>query len=64
LNADTFNENTSYHVISEYDPLGGHLRKLSSEIYGIMYHGFEIDRFRLKDDLEEALKFLSMLQDR
>jgi hypothetical protein len=57
LNASTFNENTGYHVIPEYGPLGGHLRKLSSEIHGKMYHGFEMDRSRLGDDLEEALKF-------
>ena len=27
LNANTFNEDTSYHVISEYGPLKGHLRE-------------------------------------
>ena len=57
LNASTFNENTGYHVIPKYGPLGGHLRKLSSEIYGKMFHGFEMDRSKLEDDLEEALKF-------
>ena len=41
LNVATFNENISYHIIPEYNPLGGHLRKFSSEIHGKMYHGFE-----------------------
>ena len=57
LNAATFNESTGYHVIPKYGPLGGHLRKFSSEIHGKIYHGFEMDRSRLGDDLEEALKF-------
>ena len=57
LNALTFNENTGYHVIPEYGPLGGYLRKLSSEIHGKMYHSFEMDRSILGDDLEETLKF-------
>jgi hypothetical protein len=57
LNVATFNEDTGYHVIPEYGPLGGHLRKLSSEIHGKMYHGFEMDRSRLGVDLEEALEF-------
>jgi len=35
LNATTFNENRSYHVIPQYGPVEGHLRKsLSSEIHG------------------------------
>jgi len=57
LNEATFNKNTSYRVIFYYDPLGGHLRKLSNEIHGKMYHGFEMDRSRLENDLEEILKF-------
>jgi len=28
LNTSTFNEDTRYHVILEYGPFGGHLRKL------------------------------------
>ena len=40
LNAATFNENIGYHIISEYGPFGGHLRKLSSEIHRKMHHGF------------------------
>jgi hypothetical protein len=57
LNAATFNESIGYHVILEYGLRGGHLRKVSSEIHGKMYHGFKMDRFRLGDDFEEALKF-------
>ena len=57
LNATTFTEDISYHVTLEYGPLGGHLKKLSSEIYGKMYHSFEMDWSRLGEDLEEALEF-------
>jgi len=43
LNASTFNEDIGYHVIPEYGPLGGQLRKLQSKIHGKMYYGFEVD---------------------
>jgi len=43
LNAFTFNEDSSYHVILKYGLGRGHLRKLSSEIHGKMYHGFQMD---------------------
>ena len=57
LNDSIFNENAGYHVIPEYGPLGGHLQKLSSEIHEKMFYGFKMDRSRLVDDFEEALKF-------
>jgi len=57
LNASTFNDNIGYHVIPEYGPLGGHLRKLQSKIHGKMYHGFEMDRCRMGTNLKEALQF-------
>ena len=57
LNASTFNENIGYHVIPEYGLLGGHLRKLSREIHEKIFYGFEMDRSRLEDDLEDAFKF-------
>ena len=37
--------------------LRGHLRRLSSESLEKMFHDFEMNRSRLGDDLEEALKF-------
>jgi hypothetical protein len=57
LNAQTFNEESGYHVLPEYGSFGGLLRKLSSEIRGNMYHGFEIQRSRLEVDLKETLQF-------
>ena len=57
LNADTFNESTSFHIIAEYGPFGGHLRELPSQIRGNIFHSFQISRSRLGFDLEEALQF-------
>ena len=56
LNIATFNEDIGYYDVFEYVPLGGHVRKLSNEIHGKIYHVFEIDRSRLGEDLKEALK--------
>ena len=63
LNSATFNESIGYHIILEYGLLGGHLRKVSSEIHGKMYDSFKLDRSRLGDDLEEALKFQRAFAD-
>ena len=57
LDASILNENTTYHVIPEYGPLGSHLRNLSSKIHEKIFHSLEIGRSRLGDDLEETLKF-------
>lgn len=57
MNVATFNENTGYHVILEYDPLENHLRKFSNEIHGKMYQSFEMDRSRLGIDLQETIEF-------
>ena len=57
LNAATFNEDTGFHLLPEYGPHGGYLKRLQSEIRGKMFHGFEMKRCRLGTDLGEALDF-------
>lgn len=54
LHVATFNDDIGYHVIHEYSPLGDHLKKLLSEIYGKTYHDFEIDRSRLGVDIHKV----------
>jgi len=44
LNAATFNESTSFHILLDFGPLGGYMRRLQSEIRRWMYHGVQISR--------------------
>ena len=57
LNASTFNEETGYHIIPDFGPLGGYLKRLSSEIRGAKYHDILMIRDRTGVDLEEAITF-------
>ena len=57
LNVDVFNESTGYHVLPDYGPHGGYLKRLQSEVRGSMFHSFQMTRSRLGIDLEEALMF-------
>ena len=57
LSASTFNEETGYHIIPDFGPLGGYLKRLSSEIKGAKYHDILMIRDRTGVDLEEAITF-------
>jgi hypothetical protein len=57
LNLSTFNEETGYHILPEFGPPGGYLRRLSSEIRGAKFHNINLIRNRTGADLEEALAF-------
>ena len=57
LNTDVFNESTGYHVLLDYGPHGGYLKRLQSEVRGFMFHSFQMTRSRLSIDLEDALMF-------
>lgn len=57
LNADVFNESTSYHILCHYGPHGGYLKRLQSQMVDNMFHEFQIERFQLDIDLEETLSF-------
>jgi hypothetical protein len=46
LNADVFNDFIGYHVLLNYGPHGGYLKRLQSE-RGSMFHIFQMTRFRL-----------------
>jgi hypothetical protein len=56
LNADVFNDFIGYHVLLNYGPHGGYLKRLQSE-RGSMFHIFQMTRFRFDIDLENALMF-------
>ena len=57
LNASTFNEETRFHILPDFGPHGGYLKRLSSEIRGGRFHSVEMVRDRTGADLEEALLF-------
>ena len=57
LNADVYNESIGYHILPEYGPHGGYLKRLQSKVRGSMFHSFQMTRFRFGIDLEEALIF-------
>jgi hypothetical protein len=57
LNADVFNDSTGYHVLPNYGPHGGYLKRLQSEVRGSMFHSFQMARSRLGTNLENALIF-------
>ena len=40
LNTDVFNDFTGYHVLPDYGPHGGYLKRLQSEVRGSMFHSF------------------------
>ena len=47
LNVDVFNDSTGYHVLPDYEPHGGYLKTLQSEVRGSMFHSFQMTRSRL-----------------
>ena len=55
LNVDVFNESTGYHILPNYDPYGGYLKRLQYEVRGSMFYSFQIIWFKLGIYLEEAL---------
>ena len=57
LNASTFNEETGYHILPDFGPDGGYMKRLSAEIRGARFHSVEMIRDRTGADLEEALSF-------
>ena len=57
MNVDVFNESTSYHILPDYGPHGGYLKRLQSEMREFIFHSFQMTRSRLGIDLEEALMF-------
>ena len=57
LNESTFNEETGYHIIPDFGPPGGYLKRLSSEIRGAKYHDILMIRDRTGVDLENAITF-------
>jgi hypothetical protein len=57
LNADVFNDSIGYHVLPNYGPHGGYLKRLQSEVRGSMFHSFQMTRSRLGTDLKDVLMF-------
>jgi hypothetical protein len=57
LNQDTFNPCTGFHIIPEFGPPGGYLRRLPSEIRGSKFHSIDMVRDASGADLEAALNF-------
>ena len=47
LNIEIFNEQTRYHIIPEFSPQGGYLRRLSSEIRGGKFYEVEMIRDKM-----------------
>jgi Domain of unknown function (DUF4371)/hAT family C-terminal dimerisation region len=60
LNQDTFNPSTGFHIIPEFGPPSGYLRRLSSEIRGAKFHTIDMIRDPSGVDLEAALFFQKM----
>jgi hypothetical protein len=40
LNAYVFNESSGYHILIDYGPHGGYLKRPQSEVRGSMFHNF------------------------
>lgn len=57
LNVDTFNESTRFHILPNFGPYGGYLRRLSSKIRGIKFHNVQMIQVCIGANLEEALQF-------
>jgi hypothetical protein len=60
LNQDTFNPDIGFHIIPEFGPPSGYLRRLASEIRGAKFHTIEMVRDPNGADLEAALSFQKM----
>ncbi len=57
LNASSFNEEIGYHIILDFGPPVGYLKRISSEIRRAKYHDILMIRDRIGTDLEEAITF-------
>ena len=57
LNCEIFNEQTGYHILPEFGPQGGYLRKLPSEIRGGRFHDVDMLRDKTGQDFMEAVAF-------
>jgi hypothetical protein len=57
LNQDSFNSSTGFHIIPEFGPPSGYLRRLPSEIRGSKFHSIDMVRDPSGADLETALNF-------
>ena len=57
LDASTFNEKIVYHIILDFGPHVGCLKRLSFEIRGAKYQDILMTRDRTGVDLEEAITF-------
>jgi len=59
LKGATFNESIGFHILLDFGPPRGYMRRLQSEICDSMYHGVEINKDRI--DLEVAISFQNVL---
>ena len=57
LNCKIFNEQTGYHILPEFGPQGGYLKRLPSEIRGGKFHDVDMIRDRTGQDLMKAVAF-------
>jgi hypothetical protein len=57
LSVDTFNESTRFHILPNFGPSGGYLRRLSYEIRGSKFYNVQIIWDSIGSNLEEALLF-------
>jgi len=57
LNASTFNESIGFHILPDFGPRGGYMKRLQSEIHVCMYYDIEISRDRTGLDLESTIAF-------
>ena len=57
LNTVMFNEDTQYHVLPEFGPFGGYMRRFATQIRGFTFLSIDMVRDQQGRDLEEALTF-------
>ena len=57
MNAHTFNDDAGYHILLDFGPDEGFLKRLPSKICGSKYHDMDMVRDRLGRDLKEVLAF-------
>ena len=57
MNQDNFNTTIDFHIIPQYDPLGGCVQRLPSEIREAKFYSMNIIRDHSGGDLEKALNF-------
>ena len=57
LNCEIFNKQTGYHIVPEFGPEGGYLRRLSREIRGGKFYDVDMIRDRTGQNLMEVVAF-------